>query len=381
MPHPAPRAALFGAGVLAGLLALAPARAEGLRPPPPPPVERTLQVCQDAKQPECHPTIEAALAAVPGGGLRIRVHCGSYQGGSVDLRRRSDIWIEGIPCPDGQLPRIDLPAKPDDYWLRQRREEGDPPPRHLRVERLEIVGERKAVFRLEGAGPVVFSEIEVRESGNGVQVSSIASGDYWVVDSTFEMNGLGEAGLNHHVYASCEAPDCRLFVLDSRFGGLHSHAHRNCSNQVRIRAREAIIAGSVFDARAGCVSRLINASDENRRLRIVDSVLIQGPTENPQMVNTPPIEDAGPVLEIERVVAVSLRPAVGALVGYKGKPQVTLRDVLFVRPGGCAGGYGKSCLFDDPSLTYLNPTTIEATRVSRRLEDLPEEVRALLAGR
>ena len=33
---------------------------------------------------------------MPGDALHIRVHCGVYQGQGVDLRRRSDIRIEGV---------------------------------------------------------------------------------------------------------------------------------------------------------------------------------------------------------------------------------------------------------------------------------------------
>ncbi len=342
--------------------------------PPPPETKRTVNVCHGDVAPDCVDSIERALKKHPGSGLHIRVHCGSYQGNTVDLRRRSNIWIEGLPCADGGLPVIALDGQKN-AWV-EFSPMGGPPISNLRVEKLQITGpgERKAAIRLNGSGPMVVKDVVIENQQNGIFVTERASGDVWVVNSRFDMNGHGRAGKQHHVYASCKSEDCRLYVINSRFGGLYSAKGKDCSNQVRVRAREAYVLNSIFDARTGCVSRSLNTSPQNHRLVVRNSVFIQGNTENSQIMMTPMGGDTAGELVLENSVVVSQRDRFARVIGVLAKSQIRLTDVTIFAKSGCSDGH---CIFTK-QLDPAQVQTYEKVRIVDSPGDLPKQVRELL---
>ncbi|MEQ9640354.1 MAG: hypothetical protein RIM84_10070 [Alphaproteobacteria bacterium] len=347
---------------------------EGFTPPPPPKTQTTINVCNGDEAPDCVKSVRAAFKKHPGGGLRVRVHCGSYKGDVIDLRRRSHVWIEGVPCADGRLPQIAMHGKKG-AWV-EFSPMGGPEITDLRVENLHITGpgQRKSAIRLNGKGPMVVNNVVIENQQNGVYVTNRASGEVWVLNSRFEMNGHGRAGKQHHIYASCIKPSCRTFVINSRFGGLYSKDGRSCSNQIRFRSREAFVLNSVFDAREGCVSRSLNTSPQNMRLVVRDSIFIQGNTENSQVMMTPMGGDTAGELTLENVVVVSERENVTRLIGVKAKSQISLKDVTVYSKSGCDND---NCVFTGA----VDPAQVRLYENVRVLDDpggLPERVRNML---
>jgi hypothetical protein len=340
-------------------------------PPAPPSARTTVDVCQNSEVPNCLPTVEAALREYRADGLHVRVHCGTYpgEGSSVELR---DLRIEGIPCADGRLPRIEMQGHNARDWIDFTGfAEG------LWIEKLHLAGPgtRKNAIRLDARGPYVIRGMLIENQENGVFSSSRAEGDMWVVGSRFEMNGHGSSGRQHHIYFGCTTPSCRGFVIGNRFGGTYSKKRRACSNQLRSRARETYVVDSVFDSRAGCVSRSISTDKSSERLVVRDSVFIQGETENSVMTMTPMggVEDGEMV--VENVVVASLRRGRNGFIMNHVATPIRLRNVLYYHVGPCPAP--DACVVAQP---HKFPGQVEATdvRVTTDRDALPAAVRELL---